>query len=100
MLAGTARVRATYNVSDLVADADTGYYTVYFRGILATEYDETVTAEFYYGDTQVGQGVTYSVNSYVYSKQGDSATALAELVKATYNYGASAEAYVAENTNN
>ena len=40
------------------------------------------------------QSATYSVNSYVYSKYGDSNTALAELVKATYNYGVSAENYV------
>ncbi len=81
----------TYNVSELTA-VD-GVYTVYFCGILATEYGDVVTASFYNGETQVGQIATYSVNSYVYSKQGDSDTTLAELVKATYNYGASAVAY-------
>ncbi len=83
----------SYNVNDLVANEDTGYYIVYFRGILATEYGDVVTASFYDGYTQVGQSATYSVNSYVYSKQGDAEANLAALVKATYNYGKSAELY-------
>ena len=84
----------TYKVSDLTKEGDN--YVVYFRGILATEYGDVVTATFYNGDTQVGQSATYSVNSYVYSKQGDSNTALADLVKATYNYGVSASAYAGQ----
>ncbi len=85
----------TYNVSDLTPN-DEGKYIVYFRGITATEYNDTVTASFYNGDTQVGQSVTYSVNSYVYAKQLGSDTALADLVKATFNYGRAAELYVGQ----
>ena len=87
--------RAVYNVSELKANSD-GYYTVYFRGILATEYDDVVTASFYRDGVQVGQSVTYSVNSYVYSKQLGDDTALAELVKATFNYGRAAKYYVGQ----
>ena len=83
-----------YKVSELKANEDTGVYTVYFRGILATEYDEVVTAAFYDGETQVGQSVTYSVNSYVHSMYESSTESLAALVQATYNYGVSAENYI------
>ena len=83
-----------YKVSDLAKEGDN--YVVYFRGIEATEYAMVVTATFYRDGVQVGQTATYSVNSYVYSKYKDSKTALADLVKATYNYGASAEAYVGQ----
>ena len=82
----------TYALSELAADGN-GNYTVYFRGILATEYADVVTAALYDGDVQVGQSVTYSVNSYVYSMQESADAALAALVQATYNYGASAEDY-------
>ena len=82
----------SYNVSGLAKEGEN--YVVYFRGILATEYDDVVTATFYNANgEQVGQSAEYSVNSYVYSKQGDSDNALADLVKATYNYGVSASAY-------
>ena len=84
-----------YTESDFLTDKNGKSY-VYFRGILATEYGDVVTASFFKGDTQVGQTVTYSVNSYVYSMQNSSDAALKALVQATYNYGASASAYVAE----
>ena len=82
----------TYKVSNLTKEGDD--YVVYFRGILATEYGSVVSASIYDGDVQIGQSVTYSVNSYVYAKQDDLDTKLAELVQATYNYGKSAENYV------
>jgi hypothetical protein len=85
----------TYKVSDLSKEGDN--YVVYFRGILATQYGETVTAAFYNANgEQVGQTVTYSVNSYVYSMQNSDDEKLADLVKATYNYGVSAEAYAGQ----
>ena len=80
-----------YGVEDWKTD-EYGNYVVYFRGILATEYGDVVSAVFYDGEVQVGQCVTYSVNSYVYSMQDTEGT-LAALVRATYNYGASAEIY-------
>ena len=39
------------------------------------------------------QTMTYSVNSYVYTAQNSADTKLADLMKATYNYGAAAEKY-------
>ena len=82
----------TYNVSDLEKDSN-GYYILYFRNILATEFDSTVTAVFLRNGVQVGQTMTYSVNSYVYTAQNSSNTLLANLMQATYNYGASAYEY-------
>ena len=81
-----------YTAEDWETDAN-GNSVVYFRGILAGEYGDVVTACFYDGDVQVGQYVIYSVNSYVYSMQENGNAALAALVQATYNYGASAEDY-------
>lgn len=82
----------TYLVKDL--EEKDGVYTLTFRNILATEFDMTVTANFYRDGVLTGQTMTYSVNSYVYTAQNSADTALAELMKATYNYGASASAYV------
>ena len=82
----------TYNVADLEKDKQ-GNYVLYLRDILATEFDSTVTAVFIRDGKEVGQKMTYSVNSYVYSAQGSSDAKLAELMKATYNYGSSAYDY-------
>ena len=81
-----------YKVSELTPD-ENGIYTVYFRGIFASEYDDLVSACFYVDDVSVGEIVTYSVNSYVHFAQNSNDVALAELVKATYNYGVSAKKY-------
>ena len=82
-----------YALSEL--KSNNGKYVVYFRGINATEYNDAVTASFYRNGVQVGQSAVYSVNSYVYAKQLNSDdAALAELVKATFNYGRAAKYYV------
>lgn len=64
-------------------------YEITFYGIKATEFGDTVSASFSTG----GNTVNYSVNAYVCAKQADGNTALANLVKALYNYGVSAEAF-------
>jgi hypothetical protein len=89
----TVNGRTTVYTSDAWETDASGSSVVYFRGILATEYAAAVSAALYDGDVQVGQSVTYSVNSYVYSMQNSADAALAALVQATYNYGASAENY-------
>ena len=68
-------------------------YEISFKGIKATEFDSAVTASFYKSNAQIGNTLSYSVNTYVCAKQADSNTALAALVKALYNYGASAAAF-------
>jgi len=88
----TVGKRSEIYTSDDWETDENGNYVVYFRGILATEYDDVVTAVLYENDAQVGEIVTYSVNSYVYSMQNEGGT-LGALVQATYNYGASAENY-------
>lgn len=71
-----------------------GNYTTVFTGISATEFDDTVTAVIKVDGVQVGQTLTYSVNSYVYSMQNNTSVEnLAALVRAIYNYGASAKDY-------
>ncbi|MBQ3356385.1 MAG: InlB B-repeat-containing protein [Oscillospiraceae bacterium] len=70
-----------------------GVYEVSFNGISAEEFGDTVRATFERDSDQVGNELSYSVYAYVQSKQNDSSSALQALVKALYNYGASAAAY-------
>ncbi|MBQ6431658.1 MAG: InlB B-repeat-containing protein, partial [Oscillospiraceae bacterium] len=73
--------------------AGEGVYEVSFTGISAEEFGDTVTAVIERDDEQIGNELSYSVNAYVQSKQADSNAALAALVKALYNFGASAVAF-------
>lgn len=77
-----------YNVADLTANQD-GSYTIDFTDVLATEYNDKITA------TIVGTEnvVTFSVNSYVVANENNADANLAALVKALANYGASASAF-------
>ncbi len=70
-----------------------GVYEISFEGIKATEFGSTVTAKFYRNNAQIGNAVSYSVNTYVCAKQNDSNTLLTELVQRLYNYGVSAASY-------
>lgn len=81
------------DVSALEPDGN-GVYSIYFDGILAADFDETVTAVFKLNVEQVGYTLTYSANSYVYRMQNADDTATKELVRALYNYGRSANAYL------
>ncbi len=72
-------------------DNGDGTYTIETEAIYAYCFDDvyTVTA---YKDGVADATLTYSVKSYVYSKQ-DGTDKIAALAKATYNYGISAKAY-------
>ena len=72
-----------------------GVYGISFTGIQADELAQPVTASFARSGAAIGNTLTYSVNAYVQSKQNDSNAALQALVKALYNYGASAAAFAA-----
>ena len=82
----------TYDIDDFKAEGN-NVYRIDFNGVLATEFDETVKATFEKDGVVIGQYATYSVNSYLYTNQASSDAALADLVKATYNYGKSARVY-------
>ncbi len=84
-------------VTKYAEQLEDGTYIFYTTGINATDFDEVFTFELYV-DGVLHQTITYSVNSYVYAKQGATdangdPTALAELVLALYNYGISAKNY-------
>ncbi|MBQ3356012.1 MAG: InlB B-repeat-containing protein [Oscillospiraceae bacterium] len=70
-------------------------YVITRSGISAEDYGSVVTAGFERDDEQVGNDLYYSVNAYVQARQNDENAALAALVRALYNYGASAAAYAA-----
>lgn len=69
-------------------------YTVDFNNILATEFDDGITASFSVSGKTVGRSVTYSVNTYLYKMQ--SSPDVGALVWALYHYGVSAKAYAAD----
>ena len=71
-------------------------YSVSFCGIYASEYNATVYASFSRNGAPVGNTLKYSVNTYICSMQNSSDEKLSNLVKALYNYGASALVYYNE----
>ena len=70
-------------------------YVITRSDISAEEYGSVMTCVFERDDEQVGNALSYSVYAYVQAKQNDADPALAALVQALYNYGASAAAYAA-----
>ncbi len=72
-------------------DNGDGTYLVLTDAVYATGFDDVYTLTLY-KEGKSEAYVTYSVRSYVYSKQ-NGADKLAELVKATYNYGLAAKRY-------
>lgn len=80
-------------IFDAFEEIGDGRYFITFEGIKATELDDTVTASFYRDGEPIGADVNYSVSTYVCSMQNSTNEALANLVKALYNYGASTAAY-------
>ena len=81
-----------YMLADSEKDGDV--YTVFCGGLPATEYDTVWTAALADAEGTTYAAVKYSVNSYVAAKCGSDDALLAELVKAMYNYGVSADNYI------
>lgn len=88
----TGLTSKTYLLSE--AAVDNGYYIVVSDGLYATDFDTTFTITLEDASATY-QTVTYSVSSYIASKAGSSDAALAAIVRAIRNYGASADAYAA-----
>ena len=83
----------TYTAEDLTLVEDTAdTYILYTDAIYATEFDKVFTAELSV-DGQTVQTLTYSVKSYVYTKQNAQNSEAAALARALYKYGLSAIAY-------
>ena len=82
----------TFTSTDFTAVSG-NIYEVRLPGIKATDFGETVSARFYKLNTQTGNTVSYSVNTYICNMQNCGNANLEALVKALYNYGASAKAY-------
>ena len=92
-------LNTTENVSLVVKEGETiiGTYTpetasFYTEAIYATDFDTVYTFELYEGEV-LAQTLTYSVKSYVYSMKNSTNTQMADLAKALYCYGKSAENY-------
>ena len=77
-----------------------GTHTYYTSGILATEFDDVYTFELYVGESATAaQTLTYSIYTYAYRMKDHTdhgaISHMAELARALYRYGKSAEAYIA-----
>ena len=81
---------SVFTHEDLVEED--GKYYLYYRGIKATEFNKPVTAVIKYNGTPISKVLTYSVNTYIYKNQALT-NALGDMLRATYNYGKSAESY-------
>lgn len=80
-------------------DLGSGRYCVDFTGILATEFGQSVTAEFFRNGEKIGRTLNYSVYAYISKMQNkEMNNEFAELLKAIYAYGESARNY-AEQSN-
>ena len=79
-----------YTLSDFGPEASS--YVVFTDDIAATEFDTFYTIELV-ENGEVVQTMEYSVFSYVYAMQNSENQAMANLAKATYNYGVAADAY-------
>ena len=87
-------VTKTYGASDFIKDGDA--YILYTGYIYATCFDDVYTVVLNYEGEAV-ESFTYSVKSYVYSKQnqvsGEELSDMARFARATYNYGRSAKIF-------
>ncbi len=72
----------------------TGGWYVYVKGMNAGQMSEPVYVTVYKGNTVVSNTLSYSIESYAYSKQNNTDVKLAELVKAMMRYGDSAKAFL------
>ena len=68
-------------------------YKVYFDGILASEFSDTVCAEFFKNGEPTSTFANYSVNSYVSESYLGSSNPAGSLIKALANYGKSVLEY-------
>lgn len=79
---------ATLKVNGVTVTVTDGVYTT--EEIKVVDFDKVFTLELVENDQTV-QTLTYSVNSYAYSKQNSTNSAMAELAIALYRLGAAAE---------
>jgi len=70
----------TIAASEFVSAGEGNGYYVYFNGLKAHQMRETVYVTVYNGSTAVSNTMTYSIESYAYSKRNDSNTALTDLL--------------------
>lgn len=80
-----------YTADDLIPNGEGKWY-LDFPGIMANQFNRTVTAVIKQNGVQVGRTLTYSVNTYIWKYQSLT-DSLGNLLKAIYNYGNSAANY-------
>ena len=70
-----------------------GQYLILVSGLAAHQMRDTVEVTLYSGETAISKTVSYSMESYVYSKQNDSDQNLVAFLQAMISYGDAAVAY-------
>ncbi len=91
----TAKVFVTVNngeVKEYTPVLENDVYVIQTSGITALQMDDIYKVKLVV-DGETVQTLTYSVNSYIYSKANGADGAMKELAIALYNYGIAAEAY-------
>jgi hypothetical protein len=81
-------------IIDSFEPTNDGNYYFYFRELNAAQMSEAVTLTVYKGNSPVSNTVRYSIESYAYSQQNGSNTALVQLLQAMMKYGDAARSYV------
>ena len=84
-------VTTTVTLTEDMIDGE--YIVVYYDGLYINELDTEVTFTLKHNGEVVGKTLTFSANAYLCRMQASQNTALANLTKALYAYGASAKAY-------
>ena len=87
-------VSRTVPASEFLYDTQTKAYTAKLDVIAAMDMSCVVTAKIYNGNTMISDTLSYSIESYVYSRMQESTDiALKEVVRYMFTYGKSAENY-------
>ncbi|MBQ8145236.1 MAG: hypothetical protein IJ039_00480 [Clostridia bacterium] len=87
--------REEFKASELkLAAGYTDRYVIEFTNMNVSAYGKTVTGVILHNGEQIGREYYYSVNSYLYSNQDVSDAVTKDFLRAMYQYGESALAYV------
>ncbi len=94
----TVKVQIGDRLPETLADfelLDDGRYQISYE-VMAHEFADTLTAEFYVGGAKIGRTLSYSVNGYINSTYASAPAKRKSLLEAIANYGLSVNAYVDE----
>ena len=78
-------------VIDKFTKDESGNYKFRYENVNVVDFANKYTVTVWDGETQIGQTLSYSVNTYVFNKHADES--MGAITQAVYNYGVSAKAF-------